>query len=105
MDQPYLIYTQGANNFELREEKHSLGAMDEVTHSQARVAQDEPKALQVLMYDNLQNYTLFNDNTMERMLLQEAVRRVHLPYMALGDPRGSLRQPHVSGQGRRGAHG
>jgi hypothetical protein len=83
MDQPYLIYTQGANNFELREEKHSLGAMDEVTHSQARVAQDEPKALQVLMYDNLQNYTVFNDNTMERMLLQEAVRRVHLPYISL----------------------
>jgi len=83
INQPYITFTQGANNFELLEQRHTMGSLDEITHKQFRMEGSDPPAEQVLEVAGLQNYTFINDEKITQMLLVEAVKRIHLPYMSL----------------------
>lgn len=83
INQPYITFTQGANNFELLEQRHTMGALDEVTHKQFRMEGSDPPSEQVLEVAGLQNYTSIIDEKITQMMLVEAVKRIHFPYMSL----------------------
>ena len=83
MNQPYITFTQGANNFELLENRHVLASLDEVSHKDTRMEGSDPVSLEVETYPRLQNYTNIDDSVVTEMMLVESVKRVHLPYMGL----------------------